>query len=195
MSTLELSPAQAHALFDILTHHETYSEIQQFRWPNAIHEYGPPFVKDPDKPPTSPVLQTLLRVFGLQLPGLKNVSKEFWTVRVQTLVEKLASAELSESYDKGTLGSRKTLATACGALFEYPARGILGGYPKRSDASKEADYDVTKAEDIMRGWDDFLQSMIYGDGLDELFKKAAETDKLEDHTPVVQAAHEYLLVK
>ncbi len=30
---------------------------------------------------------------------------------------------------------------------------------------------------------------------DDLIAKAAETDKLSEHLPIVQAAHEYILVK
>ena len=46
-----LSAPQLHALFDILTHHETYREIQDFRDPNTIFGYGTPFVER--RPPTA----------------------------------------------------------------------------------------------------------------------------------------------
>ena len=38
-----LTPQQYHALFDILTHQETYSEIENFKFPGTVSEYGPPF--------------------------------------------------------------------------------------------------------------------------------------------------------
>ncbi|KAF2834509.1 hypothetical protein M501DRAFT_1001147 [Patellaria atrata CBS 101060] len=191
-SSTQLTPSQAQALFDILAHHETYSEIENFKWPDAIDHYGPPFQSEKGTVSTSPLLQTLLSKFALPLPGLRDVSTEFWQTRVRSIVADLAAAELSESYDKGAIGSRKTLATALSAIFEYPARGCFGGYPKRE--LKQREYDVTKAEDVLQGWDDFQQSLIYGNGIDELMKKGAETDKLEDHTSLVQAAHEYIVI-
>lgn len=190
-----LSQDQAHALFDILTHTETYAEIQSFRFPNAIHEYGHPFEKKDGRPRNSPILQTLLQNFALPLPGLRSVSKDFWQKRCQGLVEEFGAAELSESYDKGTLGSRKTLATACSALIENPARGYLGGFPQGEKIDKDKQYDLKKAEDVQKGWEDFTQGLVYGDMIDELFSRAALTDQLEHHSSLVQAAHEYILVK
>lgn len=195
MSSPALTPPQAHALFDILTHHETYAEIVQFKDGPTIHAYGPPFKLAPGAKPESPILQMLLSKFALPLPGLRDVNREFWTERIQLLVQKLGEANLSESYDKGAVGSRKTLATAASVLIEYPARGVLGGFPRDTKDTKERQYDMSKAEDVMQGWDDFVQELVYGDLIDELFDIAAQTDKLEEHPPMVQAAHEYLLVK
>ncbi|KAF4310557.1 hypothetical protein GTA08_BOTSDO13955 [Botryosphaeria dothidea] len=192
-SSLDLSPAQAHALFDVLTHHEVYSEIENFKWPTAIHQYGHPFKKDHAQPCTSPVLQTLLNKFALALPGLSSVDEAFWKERIQTIVEKLGAAELSESYDKGAVGLRKTLATAISALIEYPAKGAFGGFPMK-DVDPGRKYDTSKPDDVMQAWDDFLQQLVYGGMIDELFTTCAETVNLEDHSPLVQAAHEFILV-
>lgn len=194
MSSPVLSPDQARALFDILTHRETYSEIENFKWPDAIHKYGHPFTLDKGTTSTSPVLQTLLSKFVLELPGLRDVSDAFWQERCQTIIEKLGAAELSESYDKGALGLRKSLATAISALIEYPARGCLGGFPTR-EVQADRRYDTSKPEDVVQAWDDFLQQLVYGDLIDVLFKKAAETDNLKEHPSLVQAAHEFVIVK
>lgn len=195
MSDPTLLPAQAHALFDILTHHETYAEIENFKWPDAIDNYGYPFKKEDGVQTSSPLLQMLLNKFALKLPGLSNVAPEFWQERCQILVAKLGGAELSESYDKGVIGARKTLATAISALLEYLARGCLGGFPRKEIKNTERKYDTTKAEDVLRAWDDALQGLIYGDLIDELFDKTAETGRLEDHSSLVQAAHEFILLK
>ncbi|EOD52707.1 Px domain containing protein [Neofusicoccum parvum] len=192
-SSPELSPRQAHALFDVLTHHEVYSEIENFKWPDAIHQYGHPFAKDAAQPCTSPILRALLSKFALTLPGLSSVADVFWKERIQTIVEKLGAAELSESYDKGSVGMRKTLATAISALIEYPAKGALGGFPMK-DVDAARSYDTSKPDDVMQAWDDFLQQLVYGGMIDELFTTCAETDNLEDHSPLVQAAHEFILV-
>ncbi|OCK75286.1 hypothetical protein K432DRAFT_386305 [Lepidopterella palustris CBS 459.81] len=194
MSTPTLSPSQAHALFDILTHHETYQEIENFKWPDAIDKYGHPFRKEDGVQTSSPLLQMLLNKFALRLPGLSSVAPEFWQDRCQILVAKLAEAELSESYDKGAIGSRKTLATAISTLLEYVARGCLGGYPRKEARHPHQKYNTSKAEDIVHAWDNALQELIYGDLIDELFDKTAETGKLEDHSSLVQAAHEYILL-
>ena len=188
-----LTPEQTDALIDILTHHETYAEIEDFKIPGAIHNYGPPFQDDAAKS-TSPVLQTLLSKFVLQLPGLRDVSPRFWKVQVEDLIQELSEAELSESYDKGILGIRKTLATAISALVEYPARGCLGGFPKREDYQRRH-YDTTEPDDVLQSWQDCLQELIYGDLIDEIFEKTAQSDDLATHDSLVQAMHEFIVVK
>ena len=112
---------------------------------------------------------------------------------IQGLVTALDDATLSESYDKGSIGIRKTLSTAIASMLEYVARGVIGGYP-RHVRSKDRNYDTTNPEDVIEAWDEFLQQIIYGDQLDKMFAKASETDQLSDHEPLVQAAHEYVLV-
>jgi hypothetical protein len=196
MAPKTLSAQQAHALFDVLTHHETHDEIQRFKYPSAIENYGPPFENPDGSPSDSPILQTLLYRFVLQLPGLKDAPPDFWQRRIQTIIKKLGDAELSESYDKGTLGSRRTLATGISTVIEYPARGVLGGLPKKPKHNENSeDYDLSDPDEVIEAWDDFLQELIYGDMMDELFQKVSETDRLEDHRNLVRCAHEYILVK
>ena len=196
-SSTTLSPAQSAALLDILTHNETYAEIEDFKAPGTIKHYGPPF-QDSVSLSATPVLQTLVSKFILTLPGLRDVSQDFWRVRVEDLIEELSEAELSESYDKGVLGIRKTLATAISALVEYPARGCLFGLAKREEGLQKAEsgqYNVSKPDDVLRSWQDCLQALVYGDLVDELFEKAAETDDLKKHGALVQGMHEFVVVK
>ncbi|KAF2101302.1 hypothetical protein NA57DRAFT_64153 [Rhizodiscina lignyota] len=188
-----LTPDQAHALLDILTHHETCAEIEKFKHDGAIEGYGPPF-SSADEASTSPILQMLLSKFAIKLPGLRDVSEVFWKQRAQTLVNKFGEADLSDSYDKGGIGARRTLGTAFATLFEYPARGVLGGYPRREIERDVEDYDPSKPEDVLQGWHDWIQKVVHGDMIDTMFDKAAETGKLEDHSKLVQAAHEHVLV-
>jgi hypothetical protein len=191
-----LTSAQTHALFDILIHHQLYSEIEAFKYPSTIDQYGYPFKKAEGTQSTSPLLQNILNKFALTNPALKKLERSFWQDKIGVLVAKLGEAELSESYDKGAIGSRKALATAASSIAEYVARGMLGGYPvsKGSDGQKK-DYDTSKPEDVQRGFDDLMHGLIYDDLLDQMFSKIKETGKLEDHLPVVQAAHEYMLLK
>lgn len=197
-SSTTLSPTQLHSLFDILTHHETYAEITAFKTqPSPIQSYGPPF-QDATSPPssTSPILQSLVSKFVLKLPGLREAKAEFWKVQVKDIIDELAAAELSESYDKGLLGVRKTLATAISALIEYPARGCLGGIERNDEAvGKRRSYDLNNPEDVLQSWQDCLQELVYGDLVDELFDKAAETDQLREHADIVQGMHEFIVVK
>lgn len=188
-----LSPTESRVLFDILTHRETYNEIEAFKTPGVISHYGPPFQSSTTKS-TTPILQTLLAKFALPLPGLRNVKPDFWQEKVAQLIDELSQAELSESYDKGVLGIRKTLATAISALIEYPARGCLEGIEKDLP-DKDRKYDVSNPDDVLRSWHDALQRMVYGDLVDELFAKAAETDDLSKHPSLVQAMHEFVVVK
>lgn len=189
----KLSVEQSKALFDILTHQQTYKEIEDFKYPGAIYNYGPPFQENV-KSPQSPILQTLVSKFLLKLPGLRDVSPEFWEGRIHALVQELSEAELSESYDKGILGIRKTLATAISALIEYPARGVLGGFPKE-EVKRSATYDLSNPDDVLQSWKDCVQQAVYGDLVNELFAKAAETDDLTKHDPLVQGMHEFMVVK
>nr|POF15164.1 uncharacterized protein CFP56_42052 [Quercus suber] len=190
MSTL--TSAQSYALYDILTHSETYAEIEAFKSPETIKTYGVPF-QDNLKSSSSPVLQTLLSKFALELPGLKDVTPTFWTTQVEDLIQDLAAAELSESYDKGLLGIRKTLATAISALLEYPARAVLDGVEK-VELKEKPEYDVKDPDDVLAAWQDCLQEMVYGNLFDRLFEKAAETDDLGQHETLVQAMHEFVVV-
>jgi hypothetical protein len=195
MSATTLSPPQTHALFDILIHHQLYTEIEAFKYPTAIAQYGYPFEKADGAQTKSPLLQSMLNKFVLRLPGIKNLSTGFWQDKIRALVAKLGEAELSESYDKGAIGSRKALATAISSVLEYVARGMLGGYPVRKGNEDQKEYDSNKPEDILQAWDDGMRQLIYGNLLDELFEKTAASDKLADHSSLVQAAHEYILLK
>jgi hypothetical protein len=193
MATTHLSQEQSSALFDLLTHHATYYEICRFKARSAIREYGTPF--QDSKKTSSPILQSLLSKFILPLPGLRDISPDFWKIRVENIIEGLAVANLSESYDKGVLGIRKTLATAISALIEYPARGCWGGVKKDESAFNDAHFDPANPDHVLRAWHVFMQQLVYGDLFDRLFTRAAETDDLSKHDSLVQAAHEFVVVK
>jgi hypothetical protein len=191
--TRDISEAQLSTLLDILTHAETYTEIRDFRYPGSLSAYGPPFIASPGKPSTSPALQALVDRFLLNLPGLQDLPKEWWQVQIQDIIENLEKANLSESYDKGSVGSRKTLATAISALIEYPVRGTYNGFPKIKELNRQ--YDTTNADDLSRSFRDFMNDIIYGSALEDVVQKAAETDNLADHEPLIQSVHEFILVK
>lgn len=193
MISSQLSPTQAKALFDILTHHESYAEIQALKEPQAIADFGLPLQPKNSPESSSPQLQILLQAFVTVLPGLRDVPSDFWETNIKGLATALDDANLSESYDKGSIGIRKTLSTAIASMIEYVLRGVLGGYPKYG-RKKHGEYDTSNPDDVIAAWDQFLHEVIYEDMLDKLFAKAAETDKLTDHEPLVQAAHEYAIV-
>ena len=93
------------------------------------------------------------------------------------------------------MGIRKTLATAISALIEYPVRGVYGGFEQPEEAAEEGKYDTTSAADLERAFRDLMRQAVYGSALEDMFKKVAQTDKLSEHTKLVQAAHEFGLVK
>lgn len=188
-----LTPTQSAILFDVLTHHNTYTEIRDFRHPGSLNHYGPPFTTPPTQSSSSPSLQGLVSKFVLPLPGIRDVPDTLWKTQVHGLIQALEEANLSESYDKGTIGSRKTLATAISALIEYPVRGTTGGFPQLPGHAKE--YDLGKAADLAGAFRDFMDGAIYGSALEDLVARTAETDRLEEHEPLTQAVHEFLLVK
>ena len=194
MASETLSSEQVRAVFDILSHQEAFNEIRELRFPGALSRSGYPF-KTAGDGNESPLLYSLFTKFVLPLPGIRDVSVDFWQTRAQGLVDDLAKADLSEAYEKGNIGIRKTLATAAAAVAEGPARGCLGGLPRKSRSERANDsYDASNPNDVAVAWDQCTQQLVYGDLIDELFAKAAETDKLEDHSTLVQAAHEHILI-
>ena len=188
-----LSSSQTASLFDILTHYDTYAQIREFRQIGSLANYGPPFRAEKGARSNSPALQALVSRYLLNLPGLNNLPDKWWTVQCHEIIENLEKANLSESYDKGVIGSRKTLATAISALIEYPVRGTFAGFPELKDHDKN--YDLTNAEDLRRSFRDFLNDCVYGDILDQMVAKTATTDNLEDHPQLTKAVHEFVLVK
>ena len=190
---LALSNSQSSALLNVLFHDEVYHEIEEFKSPKAIHDYGEPFQSGVRS--TSPVLQTLFTALVLPLPGLNSVQTSFWTDRVLPLLSELSAANLSESYDKGILGQRKTVSTAISALLEYPAHGYFKGLGKKPLRSGNGAYDVSDPDDLEKAWHDFLQQLVYGNLINEVFAKAAETGQLDEHSQLVQAAHRYIILK
>ncbi|KAF1926603.1 uncharacterized protein M421DRAFT_67235 [Didymella exigua CBS 183.55] len=197
MSTPPLAPAQTHALFDVLVHRQMYAEVEAFKHPTTIGRYGHPFRKADGAPTSSPLLQTMLNKLALTNPALQPLGRAFWQDKVQALLARLAEAELSESYDRGAIGSRRALATAASSIAEYVARGMLGGYAveqQAADGASQRDYDARDAADVLAAWDECARSLVYGDLLDRLLDTVAATDRLDEHCSLVRAGHEYVLV-
>ena len=189
-----LSPAQVHALFDILTHHETYHEIEEFKKEDAVTKFGYPFKEDTDEsdPSASPVLQMLLR-FVLTLPGVSQLSQDFWEVRAYNLLRRLGEADLSESYDKGAMGTRKVLGTGSSSVLEMLARGALGGLDRSKDQTETETYKFSSAKDLERAWNNVLDGLVYGDLVDGLFDQFKKTDDFESFSPTIEAAVKYIV--
>ncbi|KAL6864233.1 PX-associated domain-containing protein [Trichoderma novae-zelandiae] len=249
-SASALTKEQTHALFDILTHHETYAEIEGFKAPDAVTGYGFPFARttavgtsngggsasgqaggasrartpvsfwrvrgrnvdeksggEDDKAEddeaeaqyssTSPLLQLMLTRLVLPLPGVRDLPPEFWNVRAQGLLARFAEAELSESFDKGAMGTRKTLATGASSVLEMVARGILGGVERAGGEEKKGkanEYDESKAEDLLRAFGDLLEEWAYGDLMERVSEHVTETEDLESFSPAMKAALNYAII-
>ncbi|KAI8628783.1 hypothetical protein F5Y19DRAFT_465075 [Xylariaceae sp. FL1651] len=201
MASGALTAPQLRALLDILVHYETYAEVQSFRKPEAIDAYGWPFVNRDEtgkpiqshKPSSSPLLQLLLTRLGLGVPGIRDVSTEFWPVKFKGIMRRFGEAGLSDSYDKGTLGTRKRLATAASVVHEAVTRGLLAGVPHDGLPDLQRNYDNRKAEDLVRGWRDCICQLVYGDLIDQVFDQFAETQDFEAHSSAVGAAVEYAI--
>lgn len=198
-----LSPEQTRALFDILTHYETYHEIASFKFPDTVSSYGYPF-KHPspeaDEVPTSssaPILQLLLTRTVLPLPGVSQLPPEFWNARVQSILARLGEAELSESYDKGAMGTRKVLATGSSAIVEMLGRGMLGGVDRKEAGadteSSSSRYDYAEADDLERAWENVVQGLVYGDLADQVFDHFVRSDDLETLSPMAEAAVRHII--
>ncbi|KAK2025694.1 hypothetical protein LX32DRAFT_596163 [Colletotrichum zoysiae] len=200
-----LSAEQIKALFNILTHFETYHEIEKFKRPETIANYGYPFTQTCSaagaapshaREPSAPLLHTVFTRFILKLPGVRTFAPDFWSVRVQGIITAFADAGLSEAYDKGALGIRKTLATASSAVIETVIRGAIGGAPySRPPASaRPPEYDLGSAADLARAWDDAMHGLVYEDLCDDLFDYLAESDDFDSHSPTTRAVNEYIIM-
>ncbi|GKT83722.1 conserved fungal protein [Colletotrichum tofieldiae] len=171
--TSPLDAEQIKALFNILTHFETYHEIEEFKKPETVSNYGYPFAQSAGagagpgvtyaSESSAPLLQSLFTRFVLKLPGVSTFAPEFWNVQVQGILTNLAEADLSESYDKGALGIRKTLATASSTVIET--------------------YSLESARDLAHAWDDAMHDLVYEDLCDDLLDHLAETDDFDSHSP------------
>lgn len=201
MSSATLSPQQLEALLDILVHHETYSEVQTFKYPEAIENYGYPFESCAHKhkdgrsgKSLSPLLQLLFTRLVLPIPGLRDLPSKFWSSKFRCIMKRFGDANLSDSYDKGTLGSRKRLASAASVIHESITRGLLSGVPNNKLPDLNDTYDLHKAEDLAKAWDGVVQHLVYGNLLDELFNHLAKTTNLESYSPAVNAAVDYAII-
>ncbi|ETS80863.1 hypothetical protein PFICI_08392 [Pestalotiopsis fici W106-1] len=218
---LLLTAPQLRALFDILTHHETYAEVESFKDPDAIDNYGFPFCPSSSSSSSlnqekdikhgnadrskssssssasssSPLLQLLLTRLLLPMPGIKDLEPGFWNAKFRGIMKSFAEADLSESYDKGALGTRKTLATAASAFHESITRGMLGGVPQRTDdAGPGFTSEHSTATGLEKAWDHVVYDIVYGKLLDEMFELAAKSPDLESHSPAVSDAVDYVLI-
>lgn len=194
-----LTAPQLRALLDILIHHETYAEVQSFQNPQAIETYGWPFVdRDetgrPAKPhdlSSSPLLQLLLTRLLLDAPAVRDLSTEFWPVKFKGIMKQLGEADLSDSYDKGSLGTRKRLATAASVIHEAVTRGLLSGVSCDALPDLHSPYDGDKAEHLAKSWRDCVCHLVYGNLIDEIFDQLTHTEDFEAHSPALKAAIGY----
>ena len=186
-----LSSPQLHALLDLLTHLEVGEEIKALKYSDRIRSFGDPLQPGKEIQESSlPLINLLVHKFVLNLPGLRDIDEVFWTKHVPDLLTALDDANLSESYDKGSVGTRKTVATATCSIVEAVSRGVMGGFnsPRKDE---HAPNNFAHAE---AAWYELLEQLIYGEMVTELFEKIARTAKLSEHTDTVQAAHEYILI-
>jgi hypothetical protein len=201
MSTdLTLTPSQLRALFDVLTHYETYAEVESFKEPEGIDNYGFPFTKDggedaaENAESSSPLLQLLLTKLQLPMPGVTELPRDFWNVKFQGIMRRFAEAELSESYDKGSLGTRKTLATAASAFHEAITRGMLGGVPRYEAEGLEFKPDCDTADGLLEAYNHVIHETVYGDLVDQLFQHLTDTKDFESHSQALRTAVDYVII-
>jgi hypothetical protein len=171
-----LTPTQAHALLDYLTHAQTLHEFTSLKVPGRVAHCGPPFVPAPTSPsqPPSPILNTLFRRLALSLPGIRDAPPTLWRTHLQGLLEDMALQDLSDSYDKGTISKRKTVGYGIAVVAEYAGRGVFGGMPRVEKSGKEG-YDMNSAEDVQRAWDELREGFVYGKDMEDLVDWAAKT--------------------
>ncbi|KAI1434408.1 hypothetical protein GGR50DRAFT_663038 [Xylaria sp. CBS 124048] len=195
----QLTEAQLRALLDILIHNETYAEVQSFRKPEAIDTYGWPFVGcdasgrpvQPHQSSSSPLLQLVLTRLLLHAPAVRDLSTDFWPVKFKGIMKQLGDADLSDSYDKGTLGTRKRLATAASVIHEALSRGLLSGVSRAGWPDLQRHIDMTNAADLTRSWNECISHLVHGDLIDQIFDQFAKSADFDAHSPLLKGAVEY----
>lgn len=134
----------------------------------------------------------------LPIPGISELPRGFWTRGAQGILSRFGAADLSESYDKGAMGTRKTLATGASSIIEMLARATLGGFKgagKEPSPASPRTYDELEAKDLTQAWEDFLDGGIYSDLVDKLFQHMTETDDLDAYSPTIKLAAEYVIIQ
>jgi hypothetical protein len=123
------------------------------------------------------------------------LSEETWTV-FTGVWERLAAINLSESYEKGTMGLRKSGSTAASASLESIVRGVLAGAPRVQDyQSTNKSYNRGDARQLEQAWDDAVQEMVYGDLLSRIFAMIKKSGDIQDLPPVAIAALDYMIIQ
>lgn len=189
---MSLTPAELEALFNILTHYQTFEEIRGFRYEANVPQFGVPFTTG-GGPSQFPLLQKMMG--SVVSPTL--FTPEGWQNQV-LLMQRMAAANLSDSYDKGFVGLRKEMATGLAATLESVTRGFLAG--RRQDPSinlaslSTQAYDTTDAAQLEKGWEHTVQGLMYGDLLDRVFDAVKASPELSDVPPVMRAALNYFQI-
>ncbi|KAK7978774.1 px domain protein [Apiospora saccharicola] len=133
------------------------------------------------------------------MPGLVGLPLDFYKTKCRTVMQRLGEADLSESYDKASMGTRKTLATAASALHEAVSRGMLGGVPPPNgpDAPTPAqrwDPDVTSAAELEASFDFCLRDLVYGDLLERLFHFSRQSQDFDRFSQQIGDSIEYIVI-
>lgn len=191
----QLDPVQLNALFEILTHAESFSEVRDARNEADIANFGPPVTPAiRGVAPAFPVAQLVMSKFVGQ--GL--FSDAGWADHC-TMIQRLCAANLSDSYDKGFFGLRKNFATGLASGLESVVRGVLAGVPRDPNVNLEQlatkKYDIKDAGQLMQAWDDAVQGFLYGDLADRVFRVIEKTSDMDALPPVATAALEYVLIR
>ena len=109
-------------------------------------------------------------------------------------MRRFGEADLSDSYDKGTLGTRKRLATAASTVHEAVTRGLLSGVSCDHLPDLHGQYNGEDAEDLAKSWRDCICYLVYGNLIDEIFHQLTHTSDLESHSPALKGAIEYAIL-
>lgn len=188
-----LTPAELEALFNILTHAQTWDEVRDLRYEQNLAKFGPPFTPANGGASPFPLLQQLTAT--MLSPTL--FTPEGWAGQM-ALGQRLAAVNLSDSYDKGFVGLRKEAATGWAAGLESVLRGLLVGRARDPTVDLATlhtkTYDRSDAKAVEQAWDDCVQGLLYGDLLDRLFDNVKTSASLDDVPPVARAALDYLMV-
>lgn len=204
MSDQGLSVEQSHALFHYLMHEEAFVEFTSLKIPGRIAAFGPPFRKNPAHPNenASPILEKCTREFVMTdtLPAFDKVKDDatFWGDKIQKILENMAEATLSDSFDKGKVSKRKILGMSVSVFLASIARGMFGkvasdqGHESTEKPVFQKGIDHVDADELTEAWCRWKVGMIYGSTLPEALKLLEEAKPFAQWPPHQYAAVLYI---
>ncbi|CAA20375.2 DUF3818 and PXA domain conserved fungal protein [Schizosaccharomyces pombe] len=158
------------SLTSILLLLELQHEFSGLKVPGRLAKFGPPFRPSEEfaDAEDSPVMKMIAQsyIFTPTLPGVNKAPPEFWSDKLQPLLETIGKHNLSDSYDHGRVSKRKMVGFAVVVVLHVLSKGLLGKATPLSEDRKptsnneeEDDADEAKSSNADSSTDSVQKSL------------------------------------